>query len=285
MTRTAPGDNIDHRVVQGFGSEWQLFDQSALGEAEAQALFARYFTIFPWELVGDGASGFDAGCGSGRWARFVAPRVGTLHCVDASSEALAVARRNLSRQRNCEFHLSTVDEMPIADGSQDFGYSLGVLHHIPDTTSALRVCVRKLKAGAPFLLYLYYAFDNRPAWFRTVWQASELLRGVASRAPFPLRRAVSDAVAAGVYWPLARAARVVERSGVDVQHVPLSAYRHQSFYVMRTDALDRFGTRLEKRFTRSEITRMMTDAGLEDVRFSEGAPYWVAVGRKAGRAC
>ena len=48
--------------------------------------------------------------------------------------------------------------MPLPDGALDFGYSLGVLHHIPDTQSALRACVRKLKAGAPFLLYLpHYA--------------------------------------------------------------------------------------------------------------------------------
>jgi len=51
---------------------------------------------------------------------------------------------------------------------------------------------------------------------------------------------------------------------------------------MRTDALDRFGTRLEQRFTRAEITRMMRDAGLENIRFSDGFPYWCAVGFKKG---
>jgi hypothetical protein len=50
---------------------------------------------------------------------------------------------------------------------------------------------------------------------------------------------------------------------------------------MRTDALDRFGTRLEKRFTRDEITAMLTRAGFTDIQFSEGMPRWVAVARKA----
>ena len=49
---------------------------------------------------------------------------------------------------------------------------------------------------------------------------------------------------------------------------------------MRTDALDRFGTRLEQRFSRNEIERMMTAAGLTDIVFSEREPYWVACGRK-----
>jgi len=50
---------------------------------------------------------------------------------------------------------------------------------------------------------------------------------------------------------------------------------------MRTDALDRFGTRLEHRFSRVQIDAMMRASGLIDIRFREGEPYWVACGRKA----
>ncbi|HEX8841040.1 MAG TPA: hypothetical protein VF757_01950, partial [Sphingomicrobium sp.] len=71
------------------------------------------------------------------------------------------------------------------------------------------------------------------------------------------------------------------RRGFDVGHFPLSFYRDRSFYSMRTDALDRFGTRLEQRFTRSEIEQMTRRCGLVDVRFREAPPYWVACGRKA----
>ena len=52
---------------------------------------------------------------------------------------------------------------------------------------------------------------------------------------------------------------------------------------MRTDALDRFGTRLEQRFTRAEIEAMMRAAGLERIAFSDQAPFWCALGyRKHG---
>lgn len=60
--------------------------------------------------------------------------------------------------------------------------------------------------------------------------------------------------------------------------LPLGFYRHLSFYTMRTDALDRFGTRLEQRFTRKQIQSMMESAGLINIRFSDDAPYWCAVG-------
>jgi SAM-dependent methyltransferase len=273
--------NIDRKTVEGFGEEWSAFDQMALGEAELKELFYSYFSIFPFDVLPRDAEGFDLGCGSGRWARLVAPRVGRLHCIDPSSKALAVARQNLVDCNNTDFHLAAADDIPLADASQDFGYSLGVLHHIPDTAAALASCVRKLKPGAPFLLYLYYSLDNRPFAYRALWRASDVIRRGISKAPFPVRLALANAIATSVYWPLARLARRAERRGRKVDGYPLSFYRHSSFYTMRTDALDRFGTRLEHRFSRAEIEAMMLKCGLEEIVFSEHAPFWVSCGRKA----
>ena len=280
MVCTVAVGNLDSRTVEGFGDEWTRFDQSELPREELEKHFEQYFRIFPWASLPDGAEGFDLGCGSGRWAKLVAPRVGTLHCLDASSAALAVAQRNLSEQVNCQFHVASVEAIPFADASMDFGYSLGVLHHVPDTLAGIRACVVKLKAGAPFLLYLYYAFDNRPLWYRGMWAVSDVGRRVISRLPHGLRFAASQAIAAGLYLPLARTAALLEKAGVDVNSFPLAAYRHRSFYGMRTDALDRFGTALEQRFTAAQIRSMMESAGLVDVTISDSEPYWCAVGRK-----
>lgn len=272
--------NQHRATVAGFGEEWSRFDNTTLTDEERQTIFAQYFEQFPWASLPPRAMGFDAGCGSGRWAAVVAGRVGELHCVDASESALAVARRQLAGQPNCVFHHASVSALPFAPGSMDFGYSLGVLHHTPDPADGLRSCVTALKPGAPFLVYLYYRFDNRPAWFRALWGASDLVRRVVSRLPSRMRFLVSDAVAAGVYWPLARTAALLERLGVAVDAFPLSYYRDRSFYVMRNDALDRLGTQLERRFTRVEIRAMMEAAGLERVTFNLGVPYWCAVGFK-----
>jgi SAM-dependent methyltransferase len=272
--------NIDAAVVDGFGDEWSRFDQSGLSAAEARQLFDEYFDIFPWHELPPGAVGLDLGCGSGRWARLVAPRVGRLLCFDASQAAVDVARRMLAAVENAEVAVAGIDELPVPDGSADFAYSLGVLHHIPDTAAALRSCVRKLRPGAPFLVYLYYRFDNRPAWYRILWKLTEGIRYSVSRSPKPVRYAVSQFLAATVYWPLARLARVAERMGMHAASFPLSYYRHRSYYVLRTDALDRFGTRLEQRFTRTEVEAMMTDAGLTGIVFSPHAPFWCAVGRR-----
>ena len=272
--------NIDSATVEGFGHEWDKFKQDQLSAEESGKLFARYFSIFPWERLPQNAEGFDLGCGSGRWARLVAPRVHRLNAIDASQDALNVAMKNLAEFGNCRLHLASVESIPLPDGSQDFGYSLGVLHHIPDTEKALQSCVRKLKVGAPFLLYLYYRFDNRPLWFRAIWRVSDAIRAVISRMPFWLKSRICDLIALTVYWPLARVSKILHGFGAQVSAIPLSSYRETSFYTMRTDALDRFGTRLEQRFTRDEIAAMMSRAGLEDISFSEEEPYWVSIGRR-----
>ena len=272
--------NIDPKTVSSFGDEWSRFDQDALGEDEHIFLFDTYFSIFPWNILPEAAQGFDMGCGSGRWAMLVAPRVGTLTCIDPSPEALNVARKKLAHLPNVGFVNAGVSDHALPPESQDFGYSLGVLHHIPDTGSAMQDCVRLLKPGAPFLVYLYYKFDNRPLWFVVVWRVSDLLRRVISTLPARIKYVVTDFLAGLVYFPLARLALISERIGVKVDRWLLSSYRNTSFYTMRTDSRDRFGTPLEQRFTRNEIIAMMQAAGLQDIQFSESFPFWCAVGRK-----
>jgi len=272
--------NVHSETVQSFGDEWERFDQAALPVAEARKIFEEYFAVFPWAALPKAAQGFDMGCGSGRWARFVAPRVGHLHCIDPSS-AIEVVRKALAGANNVSFHQTSVDEQPLPADSQDFGYSLGVLHHVPDTEDGIRRCVVMLKPNAPFLVYLYYAFDNRSWLFRSIWRCSDVLRRAIYRLPPVVKHMVTDVLAALVYWPLARTSLLLEKSGIPVSGIPLSYYRAHSFYTMRTDSRDRFGTPLEHRYTRQQIKAMMRRAGLRDICFSDKAPYWCAVGVKA----
>src|SRR5437868_14934760 len=153
--------NLDRKTVDAFGDEWAAYDQAGLTGEEHRRAFDSYFHVFPFDSLPHNAEGFDLGCGSGRWALLVAPRVGRLHCIDPSVKALDVARRRLAGLDTVEVDLAAADTIPLPDQSQDFGYCLGVLHHVPDTEAALAGCVRKLKVGAPLLIYIYYNLDNR----------------------------------------------------------------------------------------------------------------------------
>jgi ubiquinone/menaquinone biosynthesis C-methylase UbiE len=275
-----PQKNLEASTVAGFGDEWSRFQQEKLDAEERQKVFDDYFKVFPWSNLPPNAIGADIGCGSGRWAILMAPKVAHLHLVDASAEALAVAQKNLESLSNCSFHHASVDEMPIPDESLDFAYSLGVLHHVPDTAKAIQSVSKKIKPKGIFLVYLYYRFDTRPWWFQTLWKISDKVRTVVCRLPFSLRYLVSQILATLVYWPLARTALLLEKLYKPLPNWPLFYYRNKSFYFLRTDALDRFGTRLEQRFTKAEIETMLTEADFDNINFSDSAPFWCASGIK-----
>jgi SAM-dependent methyltransferase len=273
--------NVDPQTVEGFGKEWVKFDQGSLDEKELSRAFEEYFSLVNWIDLPKNPVVMDVGCGTGRWARFVAAKVGHLHLVDPAEGALNVAKANLQEATNCTFSVGTTQQLPVPDSSCDLIYSLGVLHHIPDTYAGIQDCIKKLKPGAPLLLYLYYRFDNRPAWFAKVWRLSDIIRKGIARLPFVLKYPISAIIAIIVYWPLARFSLAAEKLlGRNVSSWPLSYYRQSPFYRMRTDSLDRFGTRLEHRFTRAEIDNMLARAGLTDIQFRESEPYWCVIGFK-----
>ena len=276
---TKSSNNMDAETVASFGDEWSRYDQSSMSYSEASEIFMKYFSIFPWDMLPSNPVGFDMGCGSGRWAKFVAPKVGRLNCIDPSS-ALDIARRNLIDFKNVEYIKASVSESGIPINSQDFGYSLGVLHHVPDTESAINSCVSILKSGAPLLVYLYYAFDNRGWVYRLLWRASDLVRRIICKLPSRFKHLVTVVIAAIVYFPLARLSLLLDKVGINAASIPLFYYRNHSFYTMRTDSRDRFGTPLEQRFTKQQIKSYMERSGLIDIKFSDNAPYWCAVGIK-----
>jgi hypothetical protein len=151
---------------------------------------------------------------------------------------------------------------------------------VPDVEEGLRAIARKLKPGAPLLLYLYYNFENRPSWFRALWSVSNLVRRFVSRTPFRSRVLISHSIAMFVYFPVARFGALLDRLGRLPSAWPLRMYRHASFYTMRTDALDRFGTRIEHRFSRDEIIGLLRRCGLENPVFSDGPIYWCVCARR-----
>lgn len=273
--------NIDKKTVEDFGEEWNKYNQSSIPDEELKKSWNQYFDMFSFEELSNDSEGFDMGCGSGRWAKFVANKVHLLNCIDPSEKALNVAKRNLSNFSNIRYFNASVNDNILKENSQDFGYCLGVLHHIPDTLEGIKACAKLLKKDAPFLLYLYYNFENRSFFFKLIWRLSDFIRKIISSLSPKTKIFITSIIAYLIYYPLARFVFISEKLGIDVSNLPLSDYRNKSFYFMKTDALDRFGTRLEKRFSKDEIKRMLQEAGFRDIRFSKNMPFWVSISRKS----
>ncbi len=271
--------NIDHPTVAHFGQEWSRFTQQEGGwgdDGQLQDAFAEYFAALPPHALNRDAIVGDFGAGSGRWATFVAPLVSHLYVLEPSEAAMGVARSNLAEHKNVTYIQEPIGGPSLRGGILDVAYSLGVIHHVPDSVQALRDVRGALKPGGSFLGYLYYAFDNRPGWYRAVWSLSDRIRSVVSKLRDRPKRITTDIAATIVYFPLARIARLVRTFGISASLVPLNQYANKTYYVMRNDALDRFGTPLEQRFTRTQIQEMLHKAGFDvsTLVFSDHEPFW-----------
>lgn len=176
-----------------------------------------------------------------------------------------------------------METLPFEDETFDFVMSIGVLYHIPDTVQAMKDCVKKVKKGGHFYVYLYYNLEKRGSIFTALFKLSDFIRSCICRLPGTLKKLVCDILAVIVYMPLVFTVKLFYFLGFSklAKRMPLSAYHNKSFFILRNDALDRFGTRLEQRFSAKQVKEMMENAGLTNIRISPGVPYYHAVGKKA----
>ena len=249
-----------------FGEEWHGFPE-ILPEHEKE--FQQYFDLVDLGSLAN-ARICDLGCGIGRWSNFLKDRCREMVLLDFS-EAIFVARENLRGASNALFFLGDLRRMPFRDDFADFLFSLGVLHHLP--TGALEE-VRALSRRAPTLLvFLYYALDNRPAYWRGILSAVTVVRLALSRTENPrLRSALTWALTIGVYMPLISLGHAVRPLGL-ASKVPLyDFYRGKSLRRIGQDVYDRFFTRIEQRFRKEEILALRDT--FREVVVSGDPPYW-----------
>ena len=110
LTKEDSRINYDQQTIDSFGQEWQKFDQNKLSDSEVNKLFDKYFSIFPWNKITDSSVGFDMGCGSGRWAKYLAKKVKFIEAVDPSSAVFA-ASKLLENEKNIRVDVNFYNTM------------------------------------------------------------------------------------------------------------------------------------------------------------------------------
>ena len=271
-------ENVDQGVIDSFGYEWATFDYGETDTSEAlDAQFGVYCTPIDLNQFDPKKSiAGDFGAGSGRWASRLIPYFSLIYALEPSDGASRVLKNKFASESKIVVLQETVGANSIPLASLDLAMSLGVLHHIPDTSLAIKDVSSRIKPGGIFLCYLYYNLENKPTFYRLIFKGVNSLRHVISVLPQRIKQLVTSSIAALIYWPLARFSKVLRMFGMNTSNIPLHHYADMPFVMLANDALDRFGTSLEQRFSEDEITEMLSvaDFDISTLKFSEIEPFW-----------
>jgi SAM-dependent methyltransferase len=278
VSQNKKDENLDQGVIDSFGHEWATFDYGETETSEAlDAQFMAYCAPIDLTQFNPKTSvAGDFGAGSGRWASRLTPYFSLVYALEPSDGASTVLKKKFSDEAKIVVLQETVGANSIPLASLDLAMSLGVLHHIPDTGLAIKDVSRRIKPGGIFLCYLYYSLENKPTFYKLIFKAVDGVRRVISVLPQRIKQLVTSTIAALIYWPLARFSKVLNKLGVNTSNIPLHHYADMPFVMLANDALDRFGTSLEQRFSKAEITEMLRAAGFDiaTLKFSDSEPFW-----------
>jgi len=103
-----------------------------------------FASLRPGEVV------VDLGCGGGMDVFLAADKVGPTGKaigIDMTDEMLSLARRNANGRTNVEFHIATIDQLPLPDASVDCVISNCVINLAPDKPAVFKEIARVLKPG------------------------------------------------------------------------------------------------------------------------------------------
>ncbi len=140
----------------------------------------------------------EIGVGHGSHAQLLAEHSGDFLGIDLSTLACQLTSERL-RLFGCSGHVANMDaeRMGLPDGSVDFVWSWGVIHHSADTSKALLEAARVLKPGGSAVIMVYVRH-----WFRYIF-LDGLLRGLRNRA-LRMGRSLSEIVQEGTDGAIAR---------------------------------------------------------------------------------
>ena len=167
--------------------------------------------------------------------------------------------------------MGDIKRLPFRNDFADFLFCLGVLHHLP--VNALEEVKALKKYASTILIYLYYALDNRPFYFRLLLEIVTSIRKTVSNIRNPtFRNGFSSFTAWTVYLPLVYLGKIVKPFGLS-RFVPIyEAYNGKRVQRTKQDVYDRFFTRIEQRFTKNQILELEKD--FKKVTISDHLPYW-----------
>ena len=128
-------------------------------DEQEQKRYEIYYKYFPEILKWDkwkGKKVLEIGCGGGTDILQFAKNGAIVTGIDLTETAIKITKRRFDIYNlKGTFIQAYAENLPFEDNTFDFVYSLGVLHHTPDTEKAIREAYRVLRPNGKILIHLY----------------------------------------------------------------------------------------------------------------------------------
>jgi ubiquinone/menaquinone biosynthesis C-methylase UbiE/uncharacterized protein YbaR (Trm112 family) len=143
----------------------------------------------------------DAGCGSGEKTAVLARLCPEQQVVglDLGAESLEKAVARFGDRPNLDYVQGNIMEPPFKPQQFDYGMSLGVLHHTPNTRQAFAKFRRLLKQETTLVIWIYPTYWEGPEWRMPYFARDFLVFRQGYRMPTEVLRLVAYTIVIGLY--------------------------------------------------------------------------------------
>jgi SAM-dependent methyltransferase len=250
--------------VSSFSNEWSKFGKVQLdsfnGRNESENTFKERTGINLNEIKDKLV--LDVGCGAGRFTEIASKYGGDVIGIDLSY-SVDVALENLGVKTGINFIQADIFNLPFKEGFFDIIFSIGVLHHTPNTRKAFLSCIPYLGNGAEIAIWVYTdeGVDDRIKPLRDVYRTtynhiSDFYRIFTTRMGQKQLLKISQIMAYGLYYP----AKIPVAGKILDLVIPLSDHPDPTWRVL--DTFDWYSPKYQWKHTYKEVEDWFKEAGL-----------------------
>ncbi|MFH1784732.1 MAG: methyltransferase domain-containing protein [bacterium] len=244
------------KYVKSFSFEWQIHHKTQLDStrsvSESEDTFIEKTGLKLEKLKGKLI--LDVGCGVGRYIEPVARCAQEVVGIDLSY-AVDSAQENLKYFDNVHIIQADIFNLPFKKETFDFIYSIGVLHHTPDTKKAFLNLIPFLKKGGSIAIWLY---SNETRYERVSNKFTDFYRFFTRRLPKRLLWYLCH-----LAIPLYTLKNIKKLRTVLDLVLPMSNHPDPEWRVL--DTFDWYSPMFQHKHTYREVVAWFEEAGLRDI--------------------
>lgn len=244
--------DTDH-YVDSFSFQWNLHSKtqvdSLAGHSESRKTFATKTGLTAADLKGKLV--LDVGCGTGRFMESAVELGAEVVGFDLSY-AVEAAYKNVGAQPRMHVLQANLFKLPFRPGTFDVIYSIGVLHHTPDTRQAFLALPPLLKKSGLIAIWVYaWAGD----YSRNLDRVRAFTVGIPHRVLYGL---------CCVLVPLLHAMASIPSLRRFTQYIPVSNQGTGLAWDI-LDTFDNYSPKYQWKHSEPEVMGWFKEAGLEEM--------------------